>query len=79
MDMHTRIRVARKFGGRSQRVVTAGERGVHAHHGPPASGQESAVLLKPTPGAIGAVSIGDAVRAHNAHTDFSTGISDHVE
>jgi hypothetical protein len=52
---------------------------MYAHHGPPAGGQEPPVFLKPTPGTISAVSIGDAVRAHNTHTDLSAGISDHIK
>ena len=79
MDVHADAEVGGQAGGRRQRVVGARERGVHADHPASAGAQEALVLGEPTPGAVGAVAVGDAVRAHDAHADLGARLGDHVE
>ena len=63
VDVHADAEVGRQAGGRRQRVVGARERGVHADHPASTGANEALVLGEPTPGAVGAVPVGDAVRA----------------
>ena len=79
VDVHADAEVGGQPGGRGERVVGARERGVDADHPPPAGAQEALVLGQPAAGAVGAVAVGDAVGAHDAHADLGAGLGDHVE
>ena len=79
VDVHADAEVGGQPGGRLQRVVGAGERGVHADQPAPAGAQEALVLGQPAAGAVGAVAVGHAVGAHDAHADLGAGLGDHVE
>jgi multidrug transporter EmrE-like cation transporter len=79
VDVHADAEVAGQPGGRLERVVAAGERGVHADHPTPAGAQEPLVLGQAAARAVGAVAVGDAVRAHHPHPDLGARVGDHVE
>ena len=63
VDVHADAQVAGQVGGRFERVVLAGERGVHADHAAPAGAKESLVLGQAAQRCVVPVAIGDAVRA----------------
>ena len=52
------------------------ERGVHTDHAAPAAAQEALVLGQAALRLVGAVAIGDAVRADDAHADLGAGVGD---
>ena len=66
-------------GSRLERLVAAGERGMHAHPAPPARGEEAGVLLEAAPRPVGAVPVGDAVAAVDPHPHLGTRIGDDRE
>ena len=79
VDVHAAAEITRQPGGRMERLVGAGEGGVHADHSAATGAQEPLVLGEPAAGAIGAVAISHAVGAHHAHADLGAGVGDDVE
>ena len=61
VDVDADAEVVGQAGGRVQRVVGAGERGVDADQAAAAGPEEPLVLGEAAPGAVGAVAVGDAV------------------
>ncbi len=79
VDVHPDAVAGGEFGGRGERVVGAGECGVHADHAPPTLAQESIVLLQAPTCAVGAVTVGDPVARDHAHADLGAGVGDHTQ
>ena len=66
-------------GGRFERLVTAGEGGVHGHHSGPARLDEVLVLGEAAAGTIGAVPIRDPIAGEHPDADLLAGLGDDFE
>ena len=76
VDVHADAEVGGQSGGGRQRVVGAGERGVHPDHAAAAGAQVALVLRQTAAGAVGAVAVGDAVRGVQPHADLGAGVGE---
>ena len=79
VDVHADTEVAGQTGRSIQRLGAARECRVHADHASATGTQEPLVLFQAPTRAIGAVPVGDAVRADHPHPDFTARVRDDVE
>ena len=79
VDVDTDAEIGGQAGSGGERVVGAREGGVDADQTPSAGAQEALVLGQAAAGAVGAVAVGHAVRADDAHADLGAGVGDDVE
>ena len=79
VDVDSDTEVGREACRRFERVVGARERGVDTDESSTTGAEEPFVLGEAASSAVGAVSIGDAVGAHDTHPHLGARLGDHVE
>jgi hypothetical protein len=79
VNVHTHIELGRNRGGFRERLVGAGERGVHAHHSFASGSEKSAILIKPQACSRRTVAVRHPIRTDHSHTDLGTCLGNDIE